>query len=59
MQNLLLRFPLLLRRSLIGLSLVAASAHWLPPIINEQVAHHWPLPEAKPALQETVCSKTS
>lgn len=52
------RFPFVaVTSSIIGLSLAVASAYWLPPIINEQVAHHWPLPEAKPALQETVFPK--
>ncbi|PNH81732.1 ExeA family protein [Vibrio diazotrophicus] len=52
------RFPFVaVTCSLIGLSLAAASTYWLPPIINEQVAHYWPVPEAKTALQETVFPK--
>ncbi|WP_165310284.1 ExeA family protein [Vibrio ziniensis] len=57
-ENTSFRFPsMAVACSILGLSLAVASAYWLSPLINHQVAVEWPLPEAKEVQQEIVFPK--
>jgi len=49
------RFPVYgLASCLIGISCAFAAAIWIPPVISQQVENYYPLPQAKPSVQEMV-----